>query len=117
MKADEVSKRACGYRADGRLYVTTTKSLMLPFFRSAIKFSGLLVNSGSDLMSIFTVKDLQTNSATPPPFLSTLSFQKRLVFKCKCFVCMMLLQKGFGDYDNIKVMSMNVIFDERKMRC
>ena len=36
VKADNISKRACGDMADGRLYVTATKSLMLPFFSSAV---------------------------------------------------------------------------------
>ena len=101
-------KSACsGDREDVRLFVTATRSLMLPYFSSPISYSGLLLNWGSHLMSIFTVKDLQTNS-----FVS----EDVIVFKGKCFVSMMLLKKGFGDYDGIKVVSMNVIFDQRKMR-
>ena len=78
LKADNVSKRTCGDRADRRLYVTATTSLMLPSFSSAIRYSGLLVNLGSDMISIFTVQDLQTNSATPPSSLPILSFRNRL---------------------------------------
>ena len=66
LKADKDSKRACGDKAEGRLYVTATRILMLPFFRSAIRYSGWLVNLDSDLISIVTVLDLQMNSASPP---------------------------------------------------
>ena len=40
VKADKVSKRACRHGADGRLYVTDTKSLMLPFL---VLLSGIQV--------------------------------------------------------------------------
>ena len=56
VKADKVLKKVCGDRKNGRLYVTATKILMLPFISSAIRYSGLLVNLGSDLISIFTVR-------------------------------------------------------------
>ena len=78
VKADNVSKRACGDRVDGRLFVTATKTMMLPFFSSAINYSALLVNLVSDLIIICTIQDLQTYSATLPPSLPTLSFCKSL---------------------------------------
>ena len=43
--------------------------------------------------------------------------EKIVAFKCESFVVMMFLKKCFSDCNGFKVVSMNVIFDERKVRC
>ena len=43
-----------GVEAPGRLYTTAMKTMEVPFFISAMMYSGVLSNLGSDLVSILT---------------------------------------------------------------
>ena len=53
-KLDKVSKNSIGEEAPGRLYTTAMRAVELPFLISAMMYSGVLSNLGSDLVSILT---------------------------------------------------------------